>query len=80
MKMRRKCESGFSLLELVIVVVIVVIVTAMAVPNIFNIIYNIRLRSSVQTVAGMMQTCRMLAVRDNRYYFVRYAAATALTM
>jgi prepilin-type N-terminal cleavage/methylation domain-containing protein len=72
MKLRRKREGGFSLLELVIVVVVVLVVAAMALPSFFNIIYNIRLRSSAQTVAGMMQTCRMQAVRDNKYYFVRY--------
>jgi len=71
MKLRRKREGGFSLLELIVVVVVVLIVSAMALPSFFNMIYNIRLRSSAQTVAGMMQTCRMQAVRDNTFYFVR---------
>jgi len=71
MKLRRKREGGFSLVELVIVVVVVLIVAAMAMPSFINMIYNIRLRSSAQTVAGMMQTCRMQAVRDNTFYFVR---------
>ncbi len=71
MKLRRKHERGLSLLELLIVVAVILIVAAMALPNIFNMIYNIRMRSAAQTVAGMMQTCRMQAVRDNTFYFVR---------
>ena len=70
-KLRCKHESGFSLLELVIVVAVVLIVSAMALPSIFNVIYDIRLRSAAQTVVGMMQTCRMQAARDNTFYFLR---------
>src|SRR5437868_15374653 len=73
MKFSRKRERGFSLLELVIVVVVVLIVSAMALPNMLNVIYNIRLRSSAQTIGGMMQTARTLAVRDNTTYYVRTA-------
>jgi prepilin-type N-terminal cleavage/methylation domain-containing protein len=80
MKWRRKREGGFSLLELIVVVVVVLIVSAMAMPSFFNMIYNIRLRSSAQTVAGMMQTCRMQAVRDNKYYFIKYAAIGGSTI
>ena len=80
MSLRRTRESGFSMVELLIVVVVVLVVTAMAAPNIFNIIYNVRLRSAAQTVSGMMQTARMQAVRDNKYYFVRYGTVDGTTM
>jgi len=79
MNLRRRREYGFSMLELVIVVAMVLIVTAMAAPNIFNIIYNIRLRSAAQTVSGMMQTARMQAVRDNKYRYACTGLADGVT-
>jgi len=74
MKLRHKGEGGFSLLELVIVVVVILVVSAMAMPKIFQVIYNIRLRSATQTISGMLQTCRIQSVRDNTFYFLRTKA------
>ena len=79
MSLRSKREDGFSTLELVIVVAMVLIVTAMAAPSVFNMIYNIRLRSAAQTVSGMMQTARMQAVRDNKYRYACTGLAEGVT-
>ena len=67
----RKRQSGFSLLELLVVLAIIMVIAAMATPNMINAINNIRLRGSAGEVAGLLQQCRQVAVRNNRYYTVR---------
>jgi type II secretory pathway pseudopilin PulG len=59
-------QAGFSLLEVLLVVAIGIILTAVALPGMNNIIANMRLRSSMTTVSGMLQDTRMIAVKQNK--------------
>lgn len=61
-------QRGFSMIELIIVIVIILVVAAIAIPSVMTAMYNIRLRSSGSEVAGLMQSGRMRAIRDNRTY------------
>ena len=63
---RGRRGAGFSLVEVTIVVVIGLIVTATGLPRFNNVIANMKLRSSITTVSGLLQNCRMLAVQRNR--------------
>lgn len=72
----RKKQSGFSLIELLIVIALIMVVAAMATPNVMNAINNIRLRGSAGEVAGLLQQCRQAAVRNNRYYTVKPTVVT----
>jgi len=58
-------ESGFSMIELVVVVGLIVIMAAMAIPNIAGFIRNYRIRGAVQQVAGEIQTARNKAISRN---------------
>jgi prepilin-type N-terminal cleavage/methylation domain-containing protein len=69
-------SSGFSLLELLIVVSILLIVAAISVPTFIRISYNIRLKSAVSNVAGLMQQSRILAAKQNAIYTVAYRATS----
>jgi Tfp pilus assembly protein FimT len=62
----RKNNIGFSLLEVMTVAAISLAVTMTAVPNMISGIGNVRLRSSMTSLAGVLQNCRMLAVKQNR--------------
>ena len=72
----RTRQSGFSLIELLIVIAIIMVVAAMATPNVMNAINNIRLRGSAGDVAGLLQQCRQNALHDNRYYTVKPVTVT----
>lgn len=52
--------------EVMSVMAILVTVSMIAVPNIMTGVGNIRLRSSMTSLAGVLQNCRMLAVKQNR--------------
>lgn len=65
-------QAGFSLQELLIVVAIGLIITASGLPIMSNAIANMKLRSSLSTVSGLLQNCRTLAVQANRTKTARY--------
>jgi Tfp pilus assembly protein FimT len=64
--MRRITCAGFTLLEVMIVASIGMVVTMTALPNMITSISNMRLRSSMTSLAGVLQNCRILAVKNNR--------------
>ena len=63
-----RASRGFSMLELLIVVAIILIVSAMAIPVVMNSVRQMRVRATASEVAGILQTARMRAVKDNTYY------------
>ena len=80
MKLRLKHESGFSLIEVLIVVAVTLIVAAMVTPSVLQMIYNVRLRSSAYELSGLMQAARTQAIRDNKYYYVCYNTVSNATV
>jgi Tfp pilus assembly protein FimT len=61
----RRQERGFSLIELMIICVILGIISAIAIPNIAQIINNYKLDAAGHSVAGLLQQARMQAVKTN---------------
>ena len=74
--MSRRNQVGFSLIEVMTVVAIGMVVTATAVPNMVTGISNMRLRSSMTSLAGVLQNCRMLAVKENRHMTTHFNPET----
>jgi len=70
-------RAGFSLLEAMLVVAIGLIVTAAGLPRLNNVIANMKLRSSMTTVSGLLQNCRMMAVQRNRTLTARFKVRTS---
>ena len=62
----RRKQSGFSLIELLIVVAIILVVSAVAVPNIMRAMSAYRLRSTAGQYAQLVQRMRMEALKNNR--------------
>jgi prepilin-type N-terminal cleavage/methylation domain-containing protein len=61
-----RSNRGFTLLELLIVVAIFILVTTIAVPNVTLVLANARMRASITSFSGVLQSTRMLAVKENR--------------
>jgi prepilin-type N-terminal cleavage/methylation domain-containing protein len=62
--MRTK-ESGFSMIEMMIVCVIMAIIAGMAIPNIFRTYRNYQLDAAGHSVASLLQQARIQAVKTN---------------
>jgi prepilin-type N-terminal cleavage/methylation domain-containing protein len=70
--MRMKARNrGFSMIELVIVIAIILLIAAVAIPNAMEGIYDIRLRSAGNNLAGLMQQARHFAIRNNSFYPIK---------
>jgi prepilin-type N-terminal cleavage/methylation domain-containing protein len=72
--MERRRTAGFSLMEVMICVAIAGIITVAALPNMMTAIANMRLRSSMTSLAGVLQNCRVLAVKQNRHMSTHFDA------
>jgi prepilin-type N-terminal cleavage/methylation domain-containing protein len=73
-------ESGFSMVELMIVCVIMVILAALAVPNITRTYQTYRLDAAGHSVAGLLQQARMQAVKTNVPAYANYTNAASGNM
>ena len=60
-----KRPAGFTLQEVMIVIAISLIITALGAPVMSNAIANMKLRSSMTTVSGLLQNTRAMAVQQN---------------
>jgi prepilin-type N-terminal cleavage/methylation domain-containing protein len=69
--------NGFSLIEVVAVLAILLCISAYAVPNFVEGIANIRLRGGMSSLSGMMQNCRMQAIKLNKSMSVHFTVMSA---
>jgi prepilin-type N-terminal cleavage/methylation domain-containing protein len=60
-----KKSRGFSILELLIVVSVIAVLGIIAIPNMMTVISNARLLGGGTNLSGLLQNCRMLAVKQN---------------
>ena len=68
----RKRESGFSLIELLVIIVIIAILAAIAIPGFSAWLPNYRLRQAARDVYSNLQRAKVNAIKSNsewRVYF-----------
>jgi Tfp pilus assembly protein FimT len=65
------------MVELLAVLAIVLCISAYAIPNFVVGIANIRLRSGMSSLSGLLQNCRMTAIKRNRDMSVHFAVVAA---
>jgi type II secretory pathway pseudopilin PulG len=66
----KKRQSGFSAIEIMIVLAIGMILLAMVTPLVTTALNMYRLRGACRDYANLVQTARMRAVTDDKYYNV----------
>lgn len=72
--------KGFSLIEVLIVVVITLIIVGMAIPNMMTVISNARVRAGTTSLSGLLQNCRMMAVKQNKTLTTRFVTVNGATL
>jgi prepilin-type N-terminal cleavage/methylation domain-containing protein len=71
---------GFSLIEVLVVVAITLIIAGMTIPNMLSVISNARVHSGVTSMSGLLQNCRMMAVKENRTLTTRFVTVNGATL
>ena len=72
--------AGFSLIEISVVVAITLIVGAIAIPNMVAVISNARLHAGVTSMSGLLQSARMVAVKQNRTLTAHFGTIDGTTL
>jgi len=73
---RRRAQSGYSLVELVITIAMILIVSALAAPSLIGYYRSARVRSAADTVSSYLNEGRQMAIKTNTPVCVRYTTST----
>lgn len=65
-------NSGFTMVELIIIIVIVGILAAIAVPNFISYLPNYRLKGAISTLRGDLYNAKILAIKRGVQYKVAF--------
>jgi type IV fimbrial biogenesis protein FimT len=68
-------QSGFTLIEVMVVILIVSIVAAIAISNISDSLPGFRLRSAARDIVSCLQEVKMRAVKENADAYVSFDVA-----
>jgi type II secretory pathway pseudopilin PulG len=60
-----------------VVVAILVVISAIAIPNMMNVIANLRLRGGMSSLSSLLQNCRMMSIKGNQTYSVHFTTMSA---
>jgi prepilin-type N-terminal cleavage/methylation domain-containing protein len=77
-RMKKRNQSGFSLIEVMIVILIIMVISALAMPNVIRGIGSLRLRGAGSNLSGVIQRGRIVAVRTNRIQLIYMASGGAI--
>ena len=70
--LKRRDQSGFTLLELVCVLALLGILALIALPRLQPVLQDLELRREAQEMAAVLRQCRSQAVLDNQAVEVRF--------
>lgn len=76
---RGRSETGFTMMELLIVIAIGTIMLAATLPMISSWTEKNRLLGASRKIANDLQYCRQNAISDNKYYTLEFTASKPIT-
>jgi prepilin-type N-terminal cleavage/methylation domain-containing protein len=65
-----RCTRGFTLIELMVVLTVCVVLGGMAIPRLMSVIYAAKLRGAMADFSSLLESSRIYAIRDNRFYSI----------
>ncbi len=77
--MRQKDETGFTLIEIIMVVVVIGLMAIIAVPTFFSWLPNMRLKSAASDMYSNIQRAKLEAAKQNTCTGVSFPDATPAT-
>jgi type IV fimbrial biogenesis protein FimT len=66
-------ESGFSIIEMLIVIAVAAVIAAIAVPNMLGSRSAAKMRGAVENLKGDLRLAKLKAVQENRFVAVSFA-------
>jgi type II secretory pathway pseudopilin PulG len=73
-------HAGFSLIEITVVIMVTLVVGMIAIPNMVAVVSNARLHAGVTSMSGLLQACRMVAVKENRTLTAHFGTIDGKTL
>ncbi len=67
-----KFQSGFSLMELMVVIAIIGILSGIALPNFLSMRADSMLRGAVRELVGNIQKTRMNSIKNNETWAIQF--------
>lgn len=74
----RGSQSGYTLIEMMLVAIVSVILAAIAVPKFMTFVHNARVGGAGSDFAGLLQQARIRAVQDDNYYSTYFSLSGTL--
>jgi type II secretory pathway pseudopilin PulG len=74
----RDSQSGFSIVEMLIVALVILVVVGIAVPNFMSFIHSSKLQGAGSDFTGLLQQARMRAVQSDDYYATYFSLSGTL--
>ena len=72
---KKDTESGFSLIEIMVVIAIVGIIASLAVPSFLRSRTEAKLRGAASNLKGDLELAKMRAIRENAYVVIMFSAS-----